>query len=64
MLKNIMPLSPLDEPAHDWSEIYLELQSMLKDFHDAKLSGDQKRSEWILVEADNVFLELRRANAR
>ena len=59
-----MPLPPDDEPAHDWSELFIELESMLKQFHDAKLMGDQRRASYILVEADQVMLELRRANAK
>lgn len=64
MLKNRIPLTPADEPAHDWSELFIELELMLKHFHDAKLSGEEKRAAYILVEADAVMLELRRANAK
>ena len=64
MLKNRMPLTLEDEYEVDWSEHYITLQSMLAQFHDAKLKGDEKRAGFILVEADAVMLELRRANAK
>lgn len=63
MLKNVMPLT-LEDESHDWSENFILMESMLKQFHDAKLKGDERRAAFILVEADAVMLELRRANAR
>lgn len=57
-----MPINELYDK-QDWSEHYIILESMLKQYHDAKLAGDRKRAAFILVEADAVMLELRRANA-
>ena len=64
MLRNEMHITNEDDYPKDWSEIFIMLESMLKQYHDAKLDGDEKRAGFVLVEADAVMLELRRANAR